>query len=101
VSGIGGGFFFNVIVQGVSPGAYFQGATSLLQIADLGSALLKAWLYGFIAAAVCCYKGMNCDRSPVGVGLAVKEGVVATFILVFIVNYVLTSLYFVFVPQKI
>jgi phospholipid/cholesterol/gamma-HCH transport system permease protein len=101
VAGIGGGFFFNVIIQGVSPGAYFQGATTLLQIADLGSALLKAWLYGFIAAAVCCYKGMNCSRSPVGVGLAVKEAVVATFILVFIVNYVLTSLYFVFVPQKI
>ena len=50
---------------------------------------------------MCCYKGMNCDRSPVGVGLAVKEGVVVTFILVFVVNYVLTSLYFVFVPQKI
>ena len=101
VAGVGGGFFFNVIVQGVSPGAYFQGATTLLQVADLASALLKAWLFGFIAAAVCCYKGMRCDRSPVGVGLAVKEGVVATFILVFIANYILTSLYFVFVPQKV
>jgi len=101
VSGIGGGFFFNVIVQGVSPGAYFQGATTLLQVADLATSLLKAWLYGFIAAAVCCYKGMNCSRSPVGVGMAVKEAVVATFILVFVVNYIITSLYFVFVPQKI
>lgn len=101
ISGVGGGFFFNVIVQGVSSGAYFQGATSLVQLADLFSALLKAWIFGFIAAGVCCYKGMNCNRSPVGVGLAVKEGVVITFILVFVVNYVLTSLYFVFVPQRI
>ncbi len=101
VSGVGGGFFFNVIIQGVSPGAYFQGAASLLQVADLLSALFKAWIFGFIAAAVSCYKGMNCSRSPVGVGLAVKQAVVLTFILVFAVNYIITSLYFVLVPQKL
>jgi phospholipid/cholesterol/gamma-HCH transport system permease protein len=101
VAGVGGGFFFNVVIQGVSPGAYFQGATSLLQVADLASALLKAWIFGFIAAAVACYKGMSCDRSPVGVGMAVKQAVVLTFLLIFAVNYILTSLYFVFVPQRV
>ena len=29
VSGVGGGYFFNVVLQGVTPGAYFEGATSL------------------------------------------------------------------------
>ena len=101
VAGVGGGFFFNVVIQGVSPGAYFQGATSLLQVADLASALFKAWIFGFIAAAVACYKGMSCDRSPVGVGMAVKQAVVLTFLLIFAVNYILTSLYFVFVPQRV
>ena len=33
VAGVGGGFFFNVVIQGVSPGAYFQGATSLVPLA--------------------------------------------------------------------
>ena len=101
VAGIGGGFFFNVVVQGVSPGAYFGTATSLLQPADLYSALIKAFLFGLIAGLVACYKGMNCDRSPVGVGLAVKQGLVITFLLVFFVNYVITTLYYVFVPQKV
>jgi phospholipid/cholesterol/gamma-HCH transport system permease protein len=101
VAGIAGGFFFNVVIQDVSPGAYFQGAFLLLQIQDLGASMLKAWLYGFIAAMVSCYKGMNCSRSPVGVGMAVKEAVVTTFILIFAANYVLTSLYFVLVPQKL
>ncbi|MGH9244566.1 MAG: MlaE family ABC transporter permease [Acidimicrobiales bacterium] len=101
VSGTAGGFFFNVIIQGVSPGAYFQGGTTLLQVADLGTGLLKAFIFGFIAAMVSCYKGMSCSRSPVGVGLAVKQAVVLTVILVFVVNYVITSLYFVLVPPKI
>jgi phospholipid/cholesterol/gamma-HCH transport system permease protein len=101
VAGVGGGFVFNVIVQGVSPGAFFNGSTSLLQPADLGVALLKAGLFGFIAAAVSCHRGMSCARSPVGVGLAVKQAVVITFLAVFTVNYVITSLYVVLVPQRI
>jgi phospholipid/cholesterol/gamma-HCH transport system permease protein len=101
VAGIGGGFFFNVVIQGVSPGAYFGTASSLLQTADLLTALLKAFLFGLIAGMVACYKGMNCDRSPVGVGLAVKQGLVITFMLVFFVNYVITTLYYVLIPQKV
>jgi ABC-type transporter Mla maintaining outer membrane lipid asymmetry permease subunit MlaE len=44
---------------------------------------------------------MSCARSPVGVGLAVKQAVVITFLAVFTVNYVITSLYVVLVPQRI
>src|SRR3546814_6516999 len=35
VGGVGGGFFFTVIVQGVSPGAFFNGATALVRMSDL------------------------------------------------------------------
>jgi phospholipid/cholesterol/gamma-HCH transport system permease protein len=101
LSGVGGGYFFNVVLQGVTPGAYFEGATSLLQLADLVASLVKAWVFGFIAAIVACYKGMNCERGPAGVGRAVNQSVVLTFILIFIANYVMTTLYFVLVPPKV
>lgn len=101
VGGVGGGFFFNVIVQGVSPGAFFNGATALVRLSDLVVALAKAGIFGLIAAAVACQRGMTCDRSPVGVGLAVKQAVVITLLAVFTVNYVITSLYVILVPQRI
>jgi phospholipid/cholesterol/gamma-HCH transport system permease protein len=101
LSGVAGGFFFNVIIQGTTPGAYFNGATSLLNTSDLFVSLFKAWIFGFIAAIVACYKGMNCDLGPVGVGRAVNQAVVQTFILVFAANYIITTLYFVIVPPKI
>jgi len=101
VGGVGGGFFFNVIVQGVSPGAFFNGATALVRMSDLVVALLKAGIFGFIAAAVACQRGMTCDRSPIGVGLGVKQAVVITFLVVFTVNYVITSMYVVLVPQRV
>ncbi len=101
VAGVGGGYVFNVILQDVSPGAYFQGSDALLRLSDLVVALGKAGLFGFMAATIACHRGMHCDRSPVGVGAAVKEAVVTTLLAVFIVNYVITSLYALIVPQRL
>lgn len=101
IAGITGGFVFNVLLQGVSPGAYFQGGTLLLQVPDLLTSLFKAAIFGAVAAMVACYKGMTCKKGPVGVGRAVNQAVVITFVLVFFINYIITTLYFVLVPQKI
>jgi phospholipid/cholesterol/gamma-HCH transport system permease protein len=99
-AGIAGGYFFNVVIQGVTPGAYFQGFTSLVQLPDLYSSLVKAFVFGFIAAMVACYKGLYANGGPKGVGDAVNQAVVITFILIFFANFVMTSLYFALVPQK-
>src|SRR5438067_4414540 len=58
VAGLAGGFVFNVLVQGTTAGAYFSGFTQLVQLPDLFSALVKAGVFGFIAAMVACYKGL-------------------------------------------
>lgn len=101
LSGVSGGFFFNVIVQGVSPGAYFAGATSLLQLTDLLQALFKAGVFGAIAGVVACTRGMTCAFGPFGVGRAVNQAVVQTFVLVFAANYVISTVYMAFVPVRI
>jgi phospholipid/cholesterol/gamma-HCH transport system permease protein len=100
VAGLAGGFMFNVVVQGTTAGAYFSGFTSLVQIQDLVSALIKAAVFGFLAAMVACYKGLYCKGGPKGVGDAVNQAVVVTFILIFFANFILTTLYFALVPQK-
>src|SRR3954451_288480 len=100
VSGLAGGFVFNVVVQKVTAGAYFSGFTVLVQLADLWSALAKAFLFGLVAAMVACYKGLYAKGGPKGVGDAVNQSVVVSFILIFFVNFVMTTLYFAVVPQK-
>jgi phospholipid/cholesterol/gamma-HCH transport system permease protein len=100
IAGLAGGFMFNVVVQGTTAGAYFSGFTALVQIQDLLSAILKAAVFGFIAAMVACYKGLYCKGGPKGVGDAVNQAVVITFILIFFANFILTTLYFALVPQK-
>jgi phospholipid/cholesterol/gamma-HCH transport system permease protein len=100
VAGIAGGYFFNVVVQGTTQGAYFQGFSALAQLPDLYSSLAKALVFGFIAAMVACYKGLYAKGGPKGVGDAVNQAVVITFILIFFANFIMTSLYFALVPQK-
>lgn len=101
LSGVSGGFVFNVLVQGVSPGAYIDGATQLLTLPDLYQSLFKAAVFGFMAATVACAKGMTCEIGPIGVGRAVNRAVVQTFVLVFAANFVISTVYVALVPQRL
>jgi len=53
-----------------------------------------------IAGVVASYKGMNAGGGPKGVGDAVNESVVITFLLLFVVNFVLSTVYLEIVPPK-
>jgi phospholipid/cholesterol/gamma-HCH transport system permease protein len=100
VVGVCGGYFFNVIMQGGTPGAYLASFTALAQLPDLYVGELKALAFGALAGLVACYKGMTAKGGPKGVGDAVNQSVVITFMLLFVVNFVMTAVYFQVVPQK-
>jgi phospholipid/cholesterol/gamma-HCH transport system permease protein len=100
VVGVGGGYVFNVLLQEGTPGSYLASFTALAQLADLWQGLIKALVFGLIAAVVASYKGMNAGGGPKGVGDAVNESVVITFILLFLVNVAMSAIYFQLVPPK-
>jgi len=100
VVGVGGGYFFNVVLQNGTPGAYLASFSSLAQIQDLWAGEIKALIFGAIAAIVAAYKGLNAGGGPKGVGDAVNQSVVVTFLLLFFVNFVLTAVYLQVVPAK-
>jgi phospholipid/cholesterol/gamma-HCH transport system permease protein len=99
-AGIAGGWFFGTKIQGVSSSSFFASFDELSQPWDLWMALIKAACFGFLAGTVACYKGLYAKGGPKGVGDAVNQAVVITFVLLFFVNFVLTLVYFNFVPQK-
>ena len=49
VVGVVGGYFFNVVMQGGTPGAYLASFNALAQLPDLWVSEIKAVLYGFVA----------------------------------------------------
>ncbi|MET4049681.1 ABC transporter permease [Rhodococcus sp. 1163] len=100
VVGITGGYFFNVVLQGGTPGAYLSSFSALAQLPDLYVAELKAAIFGLIAGIIASYKGLNPNPGPKGVGEAVNQTVVITFLLLFFANLILTLVYLQVVPAK-
>ncbi len=100
VAGIGGGWFFAVVVQHGTTSSYFASFNELSQVPDLIMALAKAAVFGYVGGMVACYKGFYAKGGPKGVGDAVNQAVVITFLLLFFLNFILTALYFNFIPQK-
>jgi phospholipid/cholesterol/gamma-HCH transport system permease protein len=100
VVGVAGGYVFNVVLQDGTPGAYLASFTALAQLPDMWQGMVKALIFGFISAIVAAYKGMNAAGGPKGVGDAVNEAVVITFTMLFIVNFIVTAIYFQIVPAK-
>ncbi|WP_028933660.1 MlaE family ABC transporter permease [Pseudonocardia spinosispora] len=100
VVGVLGGYFFNVVMQGGTPGAYLASFNALAQLPDLWISEFKALLYGFVAGVVAAYRGLNPRGGPKGVGDAVNQAVVITFLLLFLINLILTGIYLQVVPPK-
>ncbi|MEV3922533.1 MlaE family ABC transporter permease [Actinomadura coerulea] len=100
VVGVAGGYFFNVLLQDGTPGAYLASFSALAQLPDLYIGEFKALIFGFIAGVVAAYRGLNPNPGPKGVGDAVNQSVVITFLMLFFVNLVLTAIYLQVVPPK-
>jgi phospholipid/cholesterol/gamma-HCH transport system permease protein len=97
-AGIGGGYFFTVVVQGGSAGAFLANFTALASLQDLWIAMIKAVIFGWLAAIVGAYKGLTAGGGPSGVGRAVNESVIIAFMLLFFLNTIITAIYFQVVP---
>lgn len=89
--GLTGGYFFCVYVQHVSPGAFIAGLTLLTHTGDVIVALVKGGLFGMAAGMIACYKGISVSGGPAGVGNAVNETVVFTFMALFAINVIATA----------
>lgn len=101
VAGIAGGWVMAVPVQGGTTGAYFASFTELGYLPDFYSSLIKAAIFGYLAAAISCHYGYKVRGGPQAVGNAVNQAVVLTFIVLFFVNLMITALYFNLVPPKL
>lgn len=98
IVGVAGGYYFNVVLQGVTPGAYVQGFSALSKPTDLLVGFVKAALFGVTAGIVAAFRGLNPAPGPKGVGDAVNQAVVITFILLFAINVIVTAVYLNLVP---
>ena len=66
---------------------FFTNAT----VPEVAASLLKTTIFGAIIAVVCCYKGLSASGGAEGVGRAVNQAIVISFMAIGIINYVFTQ----------
>jgi phospholipid/cholesterol/gamma-HCH transport system permease protein len=84
-------YFFSVGFQHVNPGSYAASLTLLVGVTEVVIAFAKAAVFGLIAGFIASYKGLTVGGGPQGVGNAVNETVVYTFMALFVINVLLTA----------
>jgi phospholipid/cholesterol/gamma-HCH transport system permease protein len=97
--GLIGSFFFSVYVQHVTPGAFAASLTLLVGLPAIIIAMVKAMLFGLAAGLIACYKGTTVGGGAAGVGNAVNETVVYTFMALFVINVLATAIGLKVAPQ--
>lgn len=90
--GLTGGYLYGVFLQGATPGQYITAIPILTGTSDLLISELKAGIFGLLAAVVACHLGFKAGGGPKGVGDAVNQTVVLSFVLLFLANAVITTL---------
>ncbi|MFE3002772.1 MlaE family ABC transporter permease [Nocardia sp. NPDC059246] len=91
--GLTGGYLYAVYLQGATPGQFITAIPILTGIPDLLVSELKAGVFGLLAGLVACHLGLRAKGGPKGVGDAVNQTVVFSFVLLFLANSIITTLW--------
>ena len=94
IIGIFGGYAVATGTLGFNPATYINNTVDFLEPLDIISSLTKGAVFGFGAALMGCYHGMNSGRGAMGVGRATKTAVEAAAVFILAANFVLTGLFF-------
>ena len=95
ILGILGGGIVGATQLGVSFQAYLDNATRFAENKDLFVGLFKAFVFGIIIATVACYQGLSATEGAVGVGRATRQTVITSFLMILIVGYMITRLFYI------
>jgi phospholipid/cholesterol/gamma-HCH transport system permease protein len=95
ILGILGGGIVGSTQLGVAFQAYLDNATRYAENKDLYVGLFKAFVFGIIIATVACYQGLNTTEGAVGVGRATRQTVIISFLMILIVGYMITRLFYI------
>lgn len=95
ILGITGGAVVGATQLGVSFQAYMDNATQFATNKDLYVGLFKAFVFGIIITTVACHQGFMTTEGAVGVGKATRRSVVISFLVILVVGYMITRLFYV------
>jgi phospholipid/cholesterol/gamma-HCH transport system permease protein len=90
--GLAGGWVIAVEIYQLDPGVFTDTIADWLEPKDFFGGMAKSTILGFFVSVIACRKGFFASGGAAGVGEATTKAVVHGFVLIFIMDYFLTSL---------
>lgn len=94
VIGVMGGYLVGVYKLNFNAAGYLRQTVDYLEWMDVVSGLVKASVFGFLIAMLGCFHGYASGGGAQGVGRATTNSVVSASIMILVVDYMLTELFF-------
>ena len=94
IIGVLGGYLVAVYKLNFNAAAYLKQTADYLQWMDVISGLVKAAVFGFLIAMLGCFHGYNSGGGAQGVGRATTNSVVSSSIMILVMDYMLTEIFF-------
>ncbi len=92
VFGIIGGYLVASYALGVPGEIYINDITTFMGVGDFMHGFIKSFIFAFMIATVCCYKGISTRGGAEGVGKSTTGAVVTTIVLILVLDYFLTAI---------
>jgi phospholipid/cholesterol/gamma-HCH transport system permease protein len=73
---------------------YYYRVIEALHFKDVYVGLFKSFVFGIMISSVSCAQGLRATNGVIGVGKATRDSVVASFLLVLIIGYYITALFY-------
>jgi phospholipid/cholesterol/gamma-HCH transport system permease protein len=83
----------------ITPAGYLESLRAFVQFQDVLAQLCKLTVCGFFVGIVSCYKGLSCGPGAEGVGRAVNEAVLISFVGVWTINIVGNTIFLSLFPN--
>jgi phospholipid/cholesterol/gamma-HCH transport system permease protein len=91
VIGLFGAQLVGVQLMNVDAGAFWSQMQGAVQLDDVWEGVIKSCVFGVACSLIAVYQGYNAEPTAAGVGLATTRTVVASSVLILLLDYVLTA----------
>jgi phospholipid/cholesterol/gamma-HCH transport system permease protein len=94
ILGVVGGGIVGLTQLNVPWSQYIDNAMSIAKCYDLYVGLLKAMVFGIVITGVSCFEGFTTEQGAVGVGQATRRSVITSILLILVLGYIITRLFY-------
>jgi len=91
VVGVYGAQLIGVQMMRVDAGSFWSQMQSSVDLHDINEGIIKSLVFGFVCSLIAVFEGYHSEPTAEGVGLATTRTVVASSVLVLLLDYVLTA----------